>query len=225
MIPLTPSLTHKNGDGKSPWWSRNIVGGCLLLLIVASVWQPSALQTQSSTMLRTTKSLTVSGAWYTFKGPDDDFTLSFPGKPIPSDVSPGPLTDIREFRFTTTDGMTFAINFHDIGGDPRSAENNQWGSELEQILSDFDRSQGLRVVQMHRLAKNSVEAELWQNVPETSSTINYLRRSIIRRARVYTLSCGWLINGKEVDKATCRRFFNSFHFTTGTGRHSLRHRR
>lgn len=228
MIPLTPSLTHNSANRKSSRRSRNKTGGGLLLLIFASVHPSSALMTAQDrdTKLETKNSSAPTGIWYTFKGPDGDFTLSFPGKPIQGEVSAGPLTDIREFRFTTTEGMSFAINFHDIGGDLRSVENNEWGRTLEQALSDFDRSQGMRVVQIHRVAKNSVEAELWQHVPETSSTINYLRRSIIRRARVYTLSCGWLVNAKEVDKPTCRRFFNSFRFaTTKSARHSKQTRR
>jgi hypothetical protein len=129
------------------------------LLIFASVHPTSALKTaqERDTKPKTKNSSAAAGTWYAFKGLDGDFTLSFPGKPIQGEVSARPLTDIREFRFTATEGMSFAINFHDIGGDPRSVENNQWGRTLEQALSDFDRSQGIRVVQIHRLAKNSVE--------------------------------------------------------------------
>lgn len=128
------------------------------------------------------------------------------------DVAPGPFTDIRGYRFTATDGLTLALNFLDIGGDPNAAQNNQWGEELERAMSEADREQGLRVVQMRRLAKNTTEFELWQEVPETKSRINYLRRNVIRRSRVYTLTCGWLIDRKIVDRLICQRFFDSMHF-------------
>lgn len=151
--------------------------------------------------------------WHIFKSPDREFSLSFPGKPNAEESTPGPFTDIRGYRFTTAGGLTFAINLQDIGGDPRATRSNEWGDELERALSEEDRKQRLRVVQMHRLAKNTVEFELWQNVPETNSNINYLRRTIIKRSRVYTLSCGWVIDGKRVNRSICRRFFNSMRFT------------
>lgn len=58
-----------------------------------------------------------------------------------------------------------------------------------------DRKRGLREMQTHRLAKNIVETELWQTVSETGSNINYLRASILWRARVYTLARGSVVNG------------------------------
>jgi len=152
--------------------------------------------------------------WQVFRGPDGDFTLAFPGKPKAQSASPGPVTEIRSFDLTTAEGMNFSINFHDIGGDPRSSQNNEWGADLEKALSDADRSQGFHVVQVHRLAKNLVQSEIWQDVPESNSRINYLRRSIIRRGRIYTLACGWVVNEKTVNKATCSRFFGSMHFIT-----------
>jgi hypothetical protein len=152
--------------------------------------------------------------WEVFRGPDGDFTLAFPGKPKVQAASPGPVTEIRSFELTTAEGLNFSINFHDIGGDPRSRQNNEWGPDLEKTLSDADRNQGFRVVQVHRLAKNVVQSEIWQDVPETNSKINYLRRSIIRQARIYTLACGWVVNEKSVDKAICSRFFGSMHFIT-----------
>lgn len=83
---------------------------------------------------------------------------------------------------------------------------------MEQLASEADRKDGLRVVQTHRVERNIVETERWQTVPETGANINYLRRSILRRARVYTLACGSVINGKEVDKSICQRFFSSLRF-------------
>lgn len=77
-----------------------------------------------------------------------------------------------------------------MGGDPVAPESNEWDRNVEQLASEADRKDGLRVVQTHRIQKNIVETELWQTVPETGANINYLRRSILRRARVYTLAYG-----------------------------------
>lgn len=183
-----------------------------VLVTSLSLIQPSVGTSQKRK--RSKQSKTGLERWYLFTSPDGDFTLSFPQKPSLKDVGPGPLTDVRELEFITPEGMRFSANFHDVGGDPNATENNRWIPQLEQVLSDFDRSQGLRVVQMHRVTPNTVEAEVWQSVPETNSTINYLRRSIIRHARVYTLACGWLLDQKPVGNSTvCRRFFDSMRLT------------
>ncbi len=157
--------------------------------------------------------------WVTFRGPDGDFTLKFPEKPKLQEVAPGPATLIRSYAVTTQDGINFSINFHDIGGDPRSRENNEWKRELEEIMAAADRNQNVQIIQTHRLAKNVIEAELLQTVPETGSNINYLRRSIVRRARVYTLACGSMINNKKVDRPLCEKFFNSIRFISKPRRH------
>ena len=93
--------------------------------------------------------------------------------------------------------MSFSVNLQDNGGDPLASHNNEWGSDSDQIMSAADRAAGRRVVQIHRLAKNIVEAELWQTVAENGANINYLRRFILRRGRVYTLACGSVIDGQR----------------------------
>jgi hypothetical protein len=159
--------------------------------------------------------------WPVFKSPDSDFTLQFPRKPDVQDASEGPITLIRYYGVTTEDGTTFSINFHDIGGDPRAPENNQWNRDLEAIVSAADRAQNRQIVQTHRIGKNIVEAEIWQT--ENSGVhLNYLRRSILRRGWVYTLGCGPAINNKKVDKPLCERFFNSMRFTAQLPRHVKR---
>lgn len=151
--------------------------------------------------------------WYMFTSPDDDFRLAFPSKPLEEEATQGPTTLIRAFGLVTPNGMRFSINFQDIGGDPLALESNEWGRNLEQLTSEADRKDGLRVVQTHRVGKNIVETELWQKVPENGANINYLRRIILRRARVYTLACGLVVNGKDLNRSICRRFFGSFRFT------------
>src|SRR5260370_4753333 len=152
------------------------------------------------------------GKWYIFKGRDGDFTLAFPEKPALKQVVQGAVTLLRSYEVRTDEGTTLSINFQDIGGDPSASESNEWIAGLEEILSAADRAQNVRVVQTHRLAKNIIESELWLPVTATGGNINSLRRSILRRARVYTLGCGPAINGKAVNKPLCQRFFNSLRF-------------
>lgn len=210
---------------RSPVHKRRTIAAWLVLRYLISVWVvvTIAIYSNHSVSSQTIKSSrtrsksqgtqATTKKWFTFRGPDSEFTLLFPGKPRAEDSVPSPFSDIRGYRFTTPGGMTFALNLLDIGGDPNAAHNNRWNEELERLLSEADRKQGLRVVQMRRLAKNTTEFELWQEIPETNSHINYLRRSIIRRSRVYTLSCGWLIDRKRVDRLTCHQFFDSLRFT------------
>jgi hypothetical protein len=153
--------------------------------------------------------------WLTFKGPDGDFTLSFPGRPGPEQqVDQGTITIVRAFGLTIVGGNHYSVNFNDIGGDPNARENNEWAKNTEELLAAADRKAGSRVVQIHRLEKNVIETELLESDPGTGAQINYLRRSILWRARVYTLACGSLLNGERLDQSTCQRFFSSLRFTT-----------
>jgi hypothetical protein len=154
------------------------------------------------------------GKWHIFTSPDGDFKLEFPGKPSEEPAIEGPVTLVRMFGFNTADGIRFSINFQDIGGDPQAPENNEWGPDLEEITSAADRNRGVRVVQVHRIARNIVDSEVLQTLVDTQTDLRYLRRNLIRRGRVYTLSCGSFVNDKPIDKTLCQRFFNSMRFVT-----------
>lgn len=160
----------------------------------------------------------ITKKWFIFTGPDGDFRLEFPAKPSPEAAGQGPVTLIRGFSLTTVDGMSFSVNLQDNGGDPLASHNNEWGSDLEQSMSAADRTDGRRVVQIHRLAKNIVEAEIWQTVAENGANINYLRRSILRKGRVFTLACGSAIDGQRLNKPVCERFFSSMTFISKSNR-------
>jgi hypothetical protein len=113
----------------------------------------------------------VAKKWFIFTGPDGDFRLEFPARPSPETPGQGAVTLIRGFSLTTVDGTSFRVNFQDNGGDPLASHNNEWGSDVDQIMSAADRAAGRRVVQIHRLAKNIVETELWQTVAENGANI------------------------------------------------------
>ena len=150
--------------------------------------------------------------WYIFKGPDGDFSLVFPAKPEPFESGvEGPVTSIRHYQ-STKDGKHFSINLQDIGGDPRSRDANEFGQKDEIEAAAAARDRGERVVQVHRVAKNIIEMEVWKPVKDTQDKLHRLDYSILRRGRMYTLGCGSLIDNKEVDRAVCRKFFNSIRF-------------
>lgn len=150
--------------------------------------------------------------WYTFTSPDEDFTLDFPLKPKREREDQGPITLIRTYGLNTKDGMRFSVNFQDVGGDPQSWRSNEFSPNHEEEVAAAARSDGRRMVQIHRLAKNIIEMEYRLTLAETSTDINYLERTILRRGRVYSLACGLVIDGGEVDKSICRKFFNSMRF-------------
>jgi hypothetical protein len=151
--------------------------------------------------------------WYRFTGPDGDFSLAFPAKPEPfeSDAE-GPVTMIRTYHLSTKDGQYFSVNFQDLGGDPLSRDGNEFGPNDENKVAVAARERGERVIQVHRLAKNVIDMEVWQPVKDSTDKLHRWDHAILHRARLYTLGCGSLINNKQVDKAVCRKFFSSIRF-------------
>jgi hypothetical protein len=178
---------------------------------LSAVWQPAVAQEGRRHPGR--NKAQAADRWQTFTGPDGDFTLAFPQKPNREPDTQGVVTIIRAYSVTTESGMHFSVNFQDLGGDPRARRNNEYDQSAEEMMADAARDQGQRVVQIHRIARNIIETELWQTLPETGNNINYVTRNIVRRGRVYTLGCGSVINNQEVNKTICQRFFNSVRFT------------
>lgn len=150
--------------------------------------------------------------WHTFTSPDEDFTLEFPREPKREREDQGPVTLIRTYGLNTGDGMRFSVNFQDVGGDPRSRLSNEFAPGHEEEVAAAARRDGRRMVQIHRLAKNIIEMEYLVTLEETNADLNYLERTILRRGRVYSLACGSVVDGREVNKSTCRKFFNSMRF-------------
>lgn len=178
----------------------------LFVISFAIDWRTTA-QRKSSSNKRATQT------WYVFTGPDGDFSLAFPAKPQPFE-SPieGPVTAIRQYHLSTSDGKYFSVNFQDIGGDPLSRDANEFETKGEVLIADAARQRGESVIQVHRVARNTIELEVWQPGKDTTEKLHRIDHAIVHRARVYTLSCGSLINNKDADKATCRKFFNSIRF-------------
>jgi hypothetical protein len=81
---------------------------CILIVAVAPIWLATAQRRGSSRRPKTRA--TVAG-WYTFIGPDGDFSLAFPAKPERSNSdAEGPVTSIRHYQVSTKAGKYFSIN-------------------------------------------------------------------------------------------------------------------
>jgi len=150
--------------------------------------------------------------WYVFVSPHGDFTLSFPEKPNREADESGPDSVFKSYGLYTQNGMRFSVNFSQLPMDPNLPSANQWTDEVERSLLADDRENKRRLVSSRRIGKNTFEAEIWDASNSTGESLNYLRQTIFRRGRVYTLLCGSEILGRRVDKSICRRFFNSMHF-------------
>ncbi len=150
--------------------------------------------------------------WYVLVSPDGEFTVSFPQKPTREPDVAGPVSAVRSYGLYAQNGMRFSVNFQDISTGPNSRLANEWNDVYEQNLLSSDRKNRRRVVRTQRIGKNIFEAEIWDSGSDNGESINYLRQTIIRRARIYTLLCGSELYGRKVDKSICRRFFNSMHF-------------
>lgn len=150
--------------------------------------------------------------WYVFKSPDGDFTLSFPQRPTQEPDEPGPLTAVRTYALRTQNGTQFSINSQGSFGDPRSPLSNEWNGRYEQALLTKDRENNRRVIHTRLIGKNTFEAEIWDSSSGTGESLNYVRQTILRGGRIYTLLCGSQIYGRRLDKSICRRFFSSMQF-------------
>jgi hypothetical protein len=151
----------------------------------------------------------VNPAWYTFRGPDSDFTLDFPSKPKRIEDVQGPVTVLRRYGSSTGDTY-FEVSIQDTGGAPGSPEANELSPKYEQNMARLLAEDGTKIVQIRRLSKGSYEMELWFPSLSKDGYHHGLRRGVIRNGRQYHYGCNSLSIGQEVDRDECRRFLNSF---------------
>lgn len=155
----------------------------------------------------------AAGRWHTFTGPEGDFRVALPGRPRRGEDAPGPVTTVRSFELTTDDGMMFTISLQDAGGDPRSRENNVLLPDFERPTIEQARAEGREVVQTRRLGRSSWEMELRWREPTRGARMHAVIRQTLRRGRLYHLGCASVVDGKDVNRAVCNRFFGSLRFT------------
>lgn len=155
----------------------------------------------------------AAGRWHTFTGPEGDFRVDLPGRPRRGEGTPGPVTTVRSFELTTGDGMMFTIGLQDAGGDPRSRENNVLLPDFERPTIEQARAEGREVVQTRRLGRGSWEMELRWREPARGVRMHAVIRQTLRRGRLYHLGCASVVDGNDLNRAVCNRFFGSLRFT------------
>lgn len=153
----------------------------------------------------------ISIRWYVFYSPDEDFRIKFPGKPRFEEgvQEEGEIAVRRRYSYYGN-RLWLSISFQDLGFPPDSRQANDLGPHIEQILATRTRERGGKTIRMQRLAKNILEEERWIPSKQSSYYRHVISRIIQRNSRMYTLGCVPLVDGQEIDKRICRRFFNSF---------------
>lgn len=141
--------------------------------------------------------------WYTFTGPDGDFTMQFPSKPAREEDIQGPFAMIRRYS-TITDTHYLGIVYQDVGPEASVLKPTH-----EEANSALLQEKGYKVVSMRRLSSNTTEMELWSPSQTPGRFLHRIDRTIVSHGRMYTLGCGSRTAEREVSRAVCRRFFDS----------------
>jgi hypothetical protein len=181
-----------------------------LISLAPTVHSQQRRQSQNRSRSKQAAAKTAGTQWYTFKGPDNDFTLDFPTKPSRAEDVQGPVTLLRRY-VSATDTAYFEISIQDFGGAPDSIEANSYDPKFEQTVAQLLTKDGFRIVQIRRVAKNVYEMEAWSPSLTPGKYHHNLARGVLRQGRQYRMGCNSLAIGQEVDRNICRRFFNSFH--------------
>lgn len=150
--------------------------------------------------------------WYTFRGPDKDFTIRFPGKPAREEGVQGPVTLLRRYA-AAANGIYFELSIQDIGGVPGTPEASEFGPGFERNMAERLTKEGFRIVHLRRTAKNNYEMEAWTPREEGPGFLHSLERGVIHNGRIYSMGCNSLLPEREVDRKKCRHFLDSFRIT------------
>jgi hypothetical protein len=188
-----------------------------ILIVLSLLFAPIVLSRQRHRRQGKSRSKSVmtretNTGWYTFKGPDNDFTIDFPAEPKRIEDVPGPVTVIRRYALAT-DRIYFEISIQDSGGEPGSAYANEFSPKFEENMAREMGEDGAKIVQLRRTTKGSYQMELWVPASTRGHYFHGLRRGVIRNGRQYNYGCNSLVADKEVNRDVCRRFFNSFRIT------------
>lgn len=152
----------------------------------------------------------ASAKWYTFTGPDGDFTVALPGKPVREpDVYVLGRT-VRGYSLVK-DFVHFQILLQDTGLEP----NNREGDKLpmafpESMVKDIEGRRGT-IIRAELLRINVHELEAWvpfKNHP--GQNLHFISRFIARNGQLYNLTCTSLIPDQKLDARGYHRFFESF---------------
>lgn len=148
--------------------------------------------------------------WYTFSGPDGDFTVQLPGKPVrePDVYSLG--RTVRGYSLVK-DFVHFQILFQNAGLGVNSPESDKLPADFaESMVRDIEGKGGtLLRAELERINVHELEAWVpFKNHPGQS--LHYVERFIARNGQLYHLACTSLVPGRKLDPAIYRRVFDSF---------------
>lgn len=144
---------------------------------------------------------------YIFAGPDGDFTIRLPSEPKREEDEAGTVGTIRRYS-STTGNAYFGVAYQDVGPAAGRLKTTH-----EETVSALLQREGNKIVSARRLSSNISQVELWSPSGRPGEMFHRIDRTVVIHDRMYTLGCGSLIAGQEVDKAMCRRFFASFRIT------------
>jgi hypothetical protein len=154
------------------------------------------------------------GQWRTLVGPDRDFTVNYPIEPKRDEFrgkssigKAGPL--IRRYS-VLTDSLLLVLSFQDLDYPPNSPFADRVASTYEQKMKEAARKDGWKIVRIKRLSKSIAETEAWERSRTPDGYVHSISRTVVRNGQVYDLQCRSMFIDKELDRAICNRFINSF---------------
>lgn len=155
-----------------------------------------------------------SDQWRTVTGPDKDFTVDFPAQPERDEFRGNPIMGKagrltrRYFAFKGT--MALFISFQDLDYAPNTPFADRVSPSYERKIREVARRDGWKIIRIRRLSDSVVETEAWTRSADRAGYVHTISRLVVRSGQAYELECSSVPTGREVDRAVCRRFFDSF---------------
>jgi hypothetical protein len=152
--------------------------------------------------------------WITLIGPDKDFKVDFPAEPKFDEFrgkatmgKAGPL--IRRY-YAFTDTLLLVISFQDLDYKPNNPFANSIAPTYEQKIKEAAKRGRWKIISIQRLSNSIAELESWDRSVKPEGYVHTISHTVVRNGQAYDLQCRSTFIGHEVDRAVCRRFFNSF---------------
>ncbi len=116
----------------------------------------------------------------------------------------------RRYR-VYTDKEMLAISFGDLDHLANTPFDNSIAPAYERKIRKAAAHNGWKIIRIQRLSKSVAETEVWEQSFKPVGYVHSIARNVVRNGQLYDLQCRATFIGEEVDRAVCRRFFNSFH--------------
>lgn len=152
--------------------------------------------------------------WGTLTGPDRDFTIDFPVEPERDEFRAEPSTGkagrlVRRYRAYV--GKTvLVITFEDLDYPANSPFADSVASTYEQRIRKAAKQNGWKIIRIQRPSNSAAETEAWEQLDKPAGYVHVISRIVVRNGQAYDLQCRSMLLDREVNRATCRRFIDSF---------------